>query len=171
MVLVPEGHDLVFSTDRTCFYAEQGGQVSDTGKAEAETGAVEIVAVVRRGDHILHRGRVVRGKILSHQKVTLQVAPERRGRIMQNHTATHVLNWALREVLEIGPRQVIAVGEVLVTHIRDAFVADPDKLHVDTAAMQLIGRMHGAGTYLRNTDTFTMTRPVFDPARVGGDER
>lgn len=76
-----------------------------------------------------------------------------------------------REVLEIGLRQVIAVGEVLVTHIRDEFIADPDKLHVDTAAMRLIGRMHGAGTYLRNTDTFTMTRPVFDPARAGGDER
>lgn len=76
-----------------------------------------------------------------------------------------------REVLEIGARQVIAVGEVLVTHIRDEFIADPEKLHIDTAAMQLIGRMHGAGTYLRNTDTFTMTRPVFDPARIGGDEQ
>ncbi|SEJ66713.1 NADH-FMN oxidoreductase RutF, flavin reductase (DIM6/NTAB) family [Sphingomonas sp. OV641] len=71
-----------------------------------------------------------------------------------------------RELLEIGPRQVIAVGEILVTHIRDQFIADPDKLHIDTAAMRLIGRMHGAGTYLRNSDTFTMTRPAFDPARL-----
>ena len=77
-----------------------------------------------------------------------------------------------REVLEIGPRQVIAVGEILVTHIRDEFIADRDKLHIDTAAMQLIGRMHGAGTYLRNTDTFTMARPAFDPARITtGDGR
>ena len=74
-----------------------------------------------------------------------------------------------RELLEIGPRQVIAVGEILVTHIRDAFIADPDKLHIDNAAMRLIGRMHGAGTYLRNTDTFTMARPTFDPARTSGE--
>ncbi|WP_085808827.1 flavin reductase family protein [Sphingomonas sp. TZW2008] len=72
-----------------------------------------------------------------------------------------------RELLEIGPRQVIAVGEVLVTHIRDAFVTDPERLHIDTAAMKLIGRMHGAGTYLRNSDTFTMQRPAYDPGRAG----
>ena len=76
-----------------------------------------------------------------------------------------------RELLEIGPRQVIAVGEILVTHIRDAFIADPDKLHIDSAAMRLIGRMHGAGIYLRNTDTFTMARPTFDPARTSGEQQ
>lgn len=71
-----------------------------------------------------------------------------------------------REMLEIGPRQVIAVGEVLVTHVRDEFIMDHEKLRLDTAAMKLIGRMHGTGTYLRNSDTFTMTRPAFDPARA-----
>jgi flavin reductase (DIM6/NTAB) family NADH-FMN oxidoreductase RutF len=82
-----------------------------------------------------------------------------------------------REMLEIGPRQVIAVGEVLVTHVRDEFVSDPDRLQLDTAAMKLIGRLHGAGTYARNTDTFTMKRSAFDPDRLAailqarGDER
>ncbi len=82
-----------------------------------------------------------------------------------------------REVLEIGPRQVIVVGEVLVTHVQDRFIADAEKLHFDTAEMKLIGRVHGAGTYVRNSDTFTMKRPAFDPAwraptgRTEGDER
>ena len=71
-----------------------------------------------------------------------------------------------RDMLEIGPRQVIAVGEVLVAHVHDEFVADAAKLHFDTAAMKLIGRVHGSGTYLRNTDTFSMARPAFDPARL-----
>lgn len=76
-----------------------------------------------------------------------------------------------REMLEIGPRQVIAVGEVLVTHVRDEFVSDAERLRFDTPAMKLIGRMHGAGTYLRNSDTFTMERPRFDPARAATNGR
>jgi flavin reductase (DIM6/NTAB) family NADH-FMN oxidoreductase RutF len=71
-----------------------------------------------------------------------------------------------REVIEIGPRQVIAIGEVLVAHVDDRFVSDSDRLHFDTPAMQLIGRMHGAGTYLRNSDTFDMARGAFDPERL-----
>ncbi len=71
-----------------------------------------------------------------------------------------------REMLEIGPRQVIAVGEVVVAHVQDAFVTDRERLHLDTAAMGLIGRVHGTGTYLRNSDTFTMKRPAFDPDRA-----
>ena len=71
-----------------------------------------------------------------------------------------------REMVEIGPRQVIAIGEVLVTHVQDAFVTDVDRLHFDTAGMNLIGRVHGAGTYVRNSDTFTMNRPAFDPERL-----
>jgi flavin reductase (DIM6/NTAB) family NADH-FMN oxidoreductase RutF len=81
--------------------------------------------------------------------------------------ATAPVSFECRKVqlLEIGARQVIAVGEVLVTHIMDAFITDREKLHLDTAAMQLIGRMHGSGTYLRNTDRFEMARLAYDPER------
>lgn len=68
-----------------------------------------------------------------------------------------------RQIVEIGPRQVIAIGEVLVAHVQDEFVADRERLRIDTPAMKLIGRMHGSGTYVRNSDTFTMERGGFDP--------
>lgn len=71
-----------------------------------------------------------------------------------------------REMLEIGPRQVICVGEVVVAHVRDEFISDPARLHFDTLAMKLIGRMHGADHYLRNSDTFRMPRGAYDPERL-----
>lgn len=70
------------------------------------------------------------------------------------------------EMLEIGLRQVIAVGEVLVTHVKDEYVAPGDKLRIDTLAMKLIGRVHGPGTYVRNSDHFDMKRGAFDPAHL-----
>lgn len=74
-----------------------------------------------------------------------------------------------REMLEIGAGQVIAVGEIVVTHVADAFVSDPARLHLDTAAMGLIARMHGADGYLRTTDMFHLARQPFDPARLISD--
>lgn len=57
--------------------------------------------------------------------------------------------------------QVIIIGEVLMAHIADRFVLDRDRCHVDTLAMGLIGRVHGAGWYVRMTDLFQMDRPVW----------
>jgi flavin reductase (DIM6/NTAB) family NADH-FMN oxidoreductase RutF len=71
-----------------------------------------------------------------------------------------------REILEIGPRQIIVVGEVLIAHVEDEFVADKERLHFDTLAMKLIGRVHGPGTYVRNSDIFQMPRGSFDPDRL-----
>lgn len=70
------------------------------------------------------------------------------------------------EMLEIGPRQVIAVGEVVVAHIGDAFLAPGDKLRIDNPAMKLIGRMHGAATYARTTDLFEVKRTAYDPEHL-----
>lgn len=90
--------------DETCFYGEQGGQVGDTGSiltSKDETDAEDIFDVqstVRIGDVVLHVGRVYRGGFAPGEEVWLKINP-RRGAIMQNHTVTHVMNWALRDVL------------------------------------------------------------------------
>ena len=57
--------------------------------------------------------------------------------------------------------QSVVIAEVLVTHIRDEFVTDAERLHLDTPAMQLIARTHGAGWYQRGTDQFQMQRPSY----------
>lgn len=61
--------------------------------------------------------------------------------------------------IETGPSQVAVLGEVLVCHVQDRFITDPNRIHLDIAAMQLIARMHGAGWYSRSTDLFEMLRP------------
>jgi flavin reductase (DIM6/NTAB) family NADH-FMN oxidoreductase RutF len=67
--------------------------------------------------------------------------------------------------LDIG-RQTVVLGEILVAHIADQFIADRDKFYLDTPAMKLIGRTHGTGWYVRTSDQFKMERPQYDPSRL-----
>ena len=82
--------------------------------------------------------------------------------------ATAPVSFECRKVvaLDIGALQTVLIGEILVTHIADEFIADPEKLYLDTPAMKLIGRTHGAGWYVRNSDNIAMERPKFDPDRA-----
>lgn len=74
------------------------------------------------------------------------------------------------EALDIGTLQTVVIGEVLVMHIADEFIANPEKLYLDTPAMKLIGRTHGAGWYARTSDQFVMERPRFDPERAASSK-
>src|SRR3954470_9738029 len=84
--------------DQTTFYAEQGGQVGDVGIIQTSTGQFQVTFTERKGDHVLHWGAVSEGSIEAGQRGMVKVDP-RRSDIMRNHTATHLLNWALRKVL------------------------------------------------------------------------
>jgi alanyl-tRNA synthetase len=92
------GDQVALVLDKTNFYAEQGGQVGDKGTIATKTGTFEVEDTQRRGDSVLHLGRVREGAIKVGQPATLEVAGER-AETMRNHTATHLLNWALRKVL------------------------------------------------------------------------
>jgi flavin reductase (DIM6/NTAB) family NADH-FMN oxidoreductase RutF len=65
--------------------------------------------------------------------------------------------------LDIGTSQTVVIAEILIAHIADEFIGDAEKLYLDTPAMKLIGRTHGNGWYLRNSDQFQMDRPTYDP--------
>ncbi len=93
-----EDEEAALLVERTCFYAEQGGQVGDSGRIKTEAGEFEVTDTQRSGDSILHIGRVVRGQIKVGQSATLEVGGAR-PHTMRNHTATHLLNWGLRKVL------------------------------------------------------------------------
>ncbi|MCH8822329.1 MAG: alanine--tRNA ligase [Planctomycetes bacterium] len=97
------GQEIVFTTNRTPFYAEQGGQVSDTGTVHTDDGEMLVTQVHQRGDYIVHIGRVTKGEIVLGEICRMKVDRPRRLSIMQNHTATHLLNFALRAV--IGPEE------------------------------------------------------------------
>lgn len=70
------------------------------------------------------------------------------------------------EMLEVGRLQSVVIGEILMAHIRDEFIADPEKLYLDTPAMKLVGRTHGAGWYARTSDQFKVDRPHYDAGRA-----
>lgn len=63
--------------------------------------------------------------------------------------------------LVTGPLQTIVIGRVVRAHVDDAFVLDAKRCHLDTPKLQLIGRMHGSGVYVRTTDRFEMQRPTW----------
>ncbi|MEP0846637.1 MAG: alanine--tRNA ligase [Phycisphaerae bacterium] len=106
------GDEVVVITDRTCFYAEQGGQVCDTGLIETPTGRVRVNTTARVNGVVAHVGVISSGTIRVEQPCRL-VADPRRRLIMRNHTATHLLNWALREVLDPAGQQLQQKGSLV----------------------------------------------------------
>jgi alanyl-tRNA synthetase len=104
--------------DQTCFYAEMGGQVGDTGELRSQGGAVMAVQTTRAsGGYVLHVGNMEQGHLRVGDHVTATLAGVR-PRTEKNHTATHLANWALREVLGEGVQQ-------------KGSLVDPDKLRFD----------------------------------------
>ncbi|MFO0827235.1 MAG: alanine--tRNA ligase [Phycisphaerales bacterium] len=87
--------------DRTCCYAQMGGQVGDKGmlRADKANASFEIDDTHRVGQYVLHLGRVATGVVTVGDTVTVALDRERRERIRSNHTTTHLLNWALRATL------------------------------------------------------------------------
>jgi alanyl-tRNA synthetase len=95
---LPAGERVGLVLDRTCFYAEAGGQVGDTGTIVTPTGVFEVAQTVKVGNAVAHVGEVSEGWLEVGQKGELNVNPER-DFTRKNHTATHLLHWALRTVL------------------------------------------------------------------------
>ncbi len=91
--------------DRTPFYAEAGGQVGDTGTIVTQSGIADVVDTVYAVPGlVVHRARVS-GEIVAGQDALATIDGERRDAIARNHTATHLLHAALREVLGDHVRQ------------------------------------------------------------------
>jgi alanyl-tRNA synthetase len=97
---IPEGSDVDVILDRTPFYGEMGGQVCDSGEIKSQKGKVAVTNTLRTpSDVIIHRGKVVEGSISIGDEVEAKVDFARRLDIARNHTATHLLQAALRQTL------------------------------------------------------------------------
>ncbi|MBM3222880.1 MAG: alanine--tRNA ligase, partial [Candidatus Tectomicrobia bacterium] len=111
--------ELVF--ERTPFYGEAGGQVGDLGRALALDHGVEVDILDAQkpaGDLIVHAGVVKRGTVWHEMSMQLEIDVARREAIRKNHTATHLLHAALRQIL----------GE----HVKQAgSLVAPDRLRFD----------------------------------------
>jgi alanyl-tRNA synthetase len=100
------------------FYATGGGQVADEGWISSENGQLEVFDVLPAGDYQVIRARAERGRIEEGDRVTASINRVRRHQIEANHTATHILHWALRAVLG---KDVIQAGSYV----------GPDRLRFD----------------------------------------
>lgn len=111
--------EVEFMLDVTPCYAESGGQVSDHGRLYGADLKVEIYEVVKPVENLyVHRGKVVEGMLREHDSVQVKVDRERRLAICRNHSVTHLLHKALKEVL----------GD----HVNQAgSLVEPDRLRFD----------------------------------------
>ncbi len=89
--------DLILN--QTPFYGEAGGQVGDRGEIVGEGFHVLVDDTQRQGDQIIHRGQIVEGREVLSKDVQVRVNREERLSTARNHTATHLLHKALKEVL------------------------------------------------------------------------
>jgi alanyl-tRNA synthetase len=126
-----DGENRIFVvTAETPFYPEGGGQIGDRGVIESSSGAILEVVDTRKSDgSILHVGRLVRGEpgdFERGRRVKLVVDRARHDAAMLNHSATHILHYALRDVLGTG------------VHQAGSLVA-PDRLRFDFAHAGPVG--------------------------------
>jgi alanyl-tRNA synthetase len=100
------------------FYATSGGQVADEGWISSENGQLEVFDVVPAGEYQVIRARGEGGRVAEGGRVTASINRVRRHQIEANHTATHILHWALRAVLG---KDVVQAGSYV----------GPDRLRFD----------------------------------------
>jgi alanyl-tRNA synthetase len=146
---IPEGDQIGLILERTNFYAEQGGQEYDTGKividgqAELDVGNVQVYA-----GYVLHTGYMKYGSFSVGENVICEYDELRRWPIRNNHTGTHILNFALREVLGDGVDQ------------KGSLVA-PEKLRFDFSHKSAISDLELQKIEDKSTEYIRQNCPVF----------
>ncbi len=180
------GHSGGIVLDRTCFFAESGGQEADEGDirtsaARGEHGGTaghfEVRDVQRFGDFVLHIGRVAHGTVRVDSDAEIMLHHERRERIRANHTATHLLNLALRNVIGEDVQQrgsLVAADRLRFDFASSRALSADDAQHVERQVNAAIAAdlPVSIGTLpLAHAKTITGVRAVFgerypDPVRV-----
>ncbi len=166
-----EGEEGVVILDTTPFYAESGGQIGDSGFLLAGDARFDVSDTTKTGGAFLHHGVVASGSLSVGVQVETQVADEVRDATKLNHSATHLLHAALRQVLgehvqqkgslvdsqrlrfdfshfeSIKPEQLRALEDIVNAEIRKNTPVVTEETDIDTAkkkgAMALFGEKYG----------------------------
>jgi alanyl-tRNA synthetase len=157
-----KGQSVEIVLDKTPFYVESGGQISDTGILFSDAANIVVQNVTKPvGSLIVHSSDVSSGKISTGDLVTASVDESRRWDIMRNHTATHLLHASLRQVLGNHVQQ------------KGSLVA-PDRLrfdftHNDQLTDEQIREVAGIvnSTVLRNAPVVIAEKPLAEAKREG----
>lgn len=160
--VVQAGQEADVVLDATPFFAQSGGQVGDTGEMHGDAAQLEITDVYRPLPEIIaHRARVVAGPVAVGDRLTAWVDMERRLDIARNHTATHLLHRALRNVLG----EHAAQSGSLVSPERLRF----DFTHLAALSAEELRRVeHLVNEQVRNDAPVAVSEAAFDEAVKGG---
>ena len=156
---VNEGMDAVVVLDRTPMYAEKGGQVADQGVMTADGVVFKVNNVLKnKGGKYMHYGKLLKGSIVLGDKLTVSIDTERRKAISRAHSATHLLQSALRLVLGDHVHQAGSLVEP--DHLRFDFT------HFSALTAEEIGQVNTvmADMILEGADIETQVMP-FDEAK------
>lgn len=126
----PESGAVGVILDKSSFYAESGGQIFDTGTIQTESGTLKVTNVQSYGQFILHVGSVESGTVKLGDSATCSVDYTRREPVASNHTMTHLLNFALRQVLLVDPEKESG-QKVSQTVDQKGSLVDDSKLRFD----------------------------------------
>ncbi|MBD3815030.1 MAG: alanine--tRNA ligase [Halothiobacillus sp.] len=183
--------------DHTPFYAESGGQVGDTGVITTAGGRFVVTDTQKQGANFLHLGEVIEGRIALGDVADAQIDVERRHSIRLNHSATHLLHAALRQVLgthvhqkgsrvgaeslrfdfsqpePITDAQLREIERIVNAQIRENHPVETREMPVDEAraagAMALFGEKYGDVVRVVTIGPFSMELCGGTHARRGGD--
>ena len=156
---VNEGMDAIVVLDRTPMYAEMGGQVADQGVMTADGVVFKVNNVLKnKGGKYMHYGKLLKGSIVLGDKLTVSIDTERRKAISRAHSATHLLQSALRLVLGDHVHQAGSLVEP--DHLRFDFT------HFSALTAEEIGQVNTvmADMILEGADIETKIMP-FDEAK------
>ncbi|MBK5543024.1 alanine--tRNA ligase [Pseudomonas sp. TH05] len=169
--VLSEGEEAVVVLDQTPFYAESGGQVGDCGYLQAGAARFDVRDTTKTGGAFLHHGVLASGSLTVGAPVQAQVDAQVRHATALNHSATHLLHAALRQVLgehvqqkgslvdsqrlrfdfshfeAIKPEQLKALEDIVNTEIRKNSAVETEETDIETAkkkgAMALFGEKYG----------------------------
>ncbi len=154
---ISAGEEGELTFDRTPFYGESGGQVGDTGFVTSSSSRAQILDT-QRPVHglIVHRAKVLEGTFSAGEKVELIVDVERRAGLRRNHSATHLLHRALREILGEGVKQAGSV--VAPDYLRFDYTAyqpldDEQRMQVERRVNQMVYENYEAQTKVMDPES------------------
>ncbi|MDD3023341.1 MAG: alanine--tRNA ligase [Syntrophomonadaceae bacterium] len=140
--------DVLLITANTPFYAESGGQLADAGTIKTDQGTMEVQEVKKLAAWVVHKG-IVKGKLRIKDKVDLAVETNTRLDTARNHTATHLLHKALREVLGEHAQQkgsLVGPNRLRFDFSHLSAVSDEELSRVEQIVNQAIWKMYQVGT-------------------------
>lgn len=164
--------------DKTPFYAEQGGQEYDTGKIVIDgSSEFNVENTQQYAGYVFHTGRLAEGKLKVNDSVIAGYDELRRWPIRNNHTGTHILNFALREVLgdEINQKGSLVASEKLrfdFSHKQGLTLDEVAKVEkISNAEIQKAQLVYSKEVPLKTAQSIYAVRAVFgetypDPVRV-----